>query len=151
MSSQKYYFLPHIGITQSPNPPYTWTDNQQQRCDEIDDKCMGYNSDGQAFDVTAFNNLGARLKHYPENTRGSYFKNKSLFDLACKQVKGKSNGDVCQISSEDAKNSIKLLQSTGKIKEGFASPNHKHFLKRVIIVLLITYTIKSLSDLLHLF
>lgn len=138
-STEKYYFLPHIGIEQLPQPSFTWPAGEdfQKKCTDAAGACMGYTTDGKAFAATALNPNGAKLRVYDESNKGSYFKHKSLFGMACGRMKGTLEGDQCKLNAATARNTIQVLKTQGKVKEAFVGCNCNSNLLLFVGILLV--------------
>jgi hypothetical protein len=123
MSTDSYYFLPHIGLEQKPTSLFNWGSGKdhQQKCNDATDQCAGYSTDGKSFDMTILNPDGFKVRVYDEPERGSYFKHKSLFEMACGYMKGTPEGQRCNLDLATAKNTINDLKQRGKVEEAFVS------------------------------
>ena len=60
--STPYYFIPYLEINQLPNPPFSWKTNPDQNCTAQKQKCLGYTTNGNAFDNNILKSKGAKLE-----------------------------------------------------------------------------------------
>jgi hypothetical protein len=111
-----YYYLPHVGIEQQPDAPFTWTDQFEKRCDDAGEKCLGFDSGGNVFDAGMMTPGHAKLSYHDSADYGSFVKDKVAFKSLCKLASGSESGKRCELSPEAAKAAIAKLAQQGSVE-----------------------------------
>lgn len=111
-----YYFLPHVGIEQQPQAPFQWDGNYEQQCTNAAERCLGFDSGGNVFDVKAMSTGGAKLSFHESADYGSFFKDEEAFKSLCQMASGSPSGKRCQLSASEAQAAIQRLSAQGTVE-----------------------------------
>lgn len=123
---QEYYFIPHMGVQQLPQSPFSWSGGSttpteaRSKC-TAETTCLGYDSAGNAVtsDILAAERK-AKFSFHDSPDYGFYLKDERAFKTMCEMGQGTPQGMRCQIAPETARNSLMVLAGQGKlVKENF--------------------------------
>ena len=116
VEQSNYYYLPHVGIEQQPNAPFTWKDNFEKQCEDAADKCLGFDSGGNVFDAGIMSPGGAKLSYHESSDYGIFMKDEVAFKSLCQHASGSPSGKRCTLSAEAARAAIAKLGQQGTVE-----------------------------------
>ena len=144
MAENFSYFMPHIGVVQSPKSAFATKDE----CLLHQDKCVGYDSvTGNGFDANVLTD-GSKMKLYTDPIRGTYFSKYGIYKNACGYLKGTMDekNKKCNLTLDQAKEATAVHPQISKFS---VMNDNEEFMMAMLKSILIVFFLIMILRFIH--